>query len=296
MTDANTLSAREQTEIDAANASGRQPVLFVHGLWLLAGSWQRWAEMFDAAGYAPIAADWPGDPATPEAARANPETLAGNSIGTILSHLETIVGALDRKPILIGHSMGGLLVQMLAAKVGAPATVAISPAPFRGVLPLPLSALRSGFPVLSNPLNARRAKQLTPAQFRYGFANTLDDAEATRLYAEHHVPAPGRPLFQSGLANVNPWTEARVPRRAENRGPLLIVAAEKDHTVPAAMSRAAYRIQKRNPSTTELVSLPQAGHSLIIDSGWESVARKALDFIAAQTGTRGVFPLRAVAS
>ncbi len=296
MTDANTLSRREQTEVDAANASGRQPVLFVHGLWLLAGSWQRWAEMFEAAGYAPIAADWPGDPATPEAARANPEAFAGNSIGTILSHLETFVGALDRKPILIGHSMGGLLVQMLAAKVGAPATVAISPAPFRGVLPLPPSALRSAFPVLSNPLNARRAKQLTPSQFRYGFANTVSEAEATRLYAEHHVPAPGRPLFQAGLANLNPWTEARVPRGAENRGPLLIIAAEKDHTVPAAVSRAAYRIQKRNASTTELVSLPDAGHSLVIDNGWEKAAQTTLHFIEAQTGHMRATPLRAVAS
>ncbi len=296
MTEVFHLSRREQTKIEAANASGRQPVLFVHGLWLLTGSWKGWAEMFEAAGYAPIAADWPGDPATPEAARANPQALAGNSIGTVLSHLETIVGALDRKPILIGHSMGGLLVQMLAAKVGAPATVAISPAPFRGVLPLPLAALRSGFPVLSNPLNARRAKQLTPAQFRYGFANTLDDSEASRLYAEFHAPAPGRPLFQAGLANINPWTEARVPRRAENRGPLLIVAAGKDHTVPAAMSRAAYRIQKRNPPATELLSLPGAGHSLVIDNGWETVAQRALDFIEAQTGHMRPTPLRAVAS
>ncbi|MEL6913204.1 MAG: alpha/beta fold hydrolase [Pseudomonadota bacterium] len=296
MTDASTLSAREQIEIDAANASGRQPVLFVHGLWLLAGSWQRWADMFDAAGYAPIAADWPGDPATPEAARANAEALAGNSIGTILSHLETIVGALDRKPILIGHSMGGLLVQMLAARVGAPATIAMSPAPFRGVLRLPLSALRTAFPVLSNPMNARRAVQLTPAQFRYGFANTVSEAEATRLFAEHHVPAPGRPLFQAGLANLTPWTEARVPRRAENRGPLLVIAAGKDHTVPAAVSRAAYRIQKRNPSATELVSMPDAGHSLVIDNGWETVAQRALDFIEAQTGQMCPTSLRAVAS
>jgi non-heme chloroperoxidase len=296
MTQASHLSAREQTEIDAANASGRQPVLCVHGLWLLAGSWKGWAQTFEAAGYAPIAADWPGDPATPEAARANPEALAGNSIGTILSHLETIVGALERKPILIGHSMGGLLVQMLAAKVGAPATVAISPAPFRGVLPLPLSALRSAFPVLSNPMNARRAVQLTPAQFRYGFANTLDEAETSRLYAEHHVPAPGRPLFQSGLANLNPWTEARVPGRAENRGPLLIIAAGKDHTVPAAISRAAYRIQKRNASVTELVSMPDAGHSLVIDNGWDTVAQTALDFIEAQTGHVRPTVLRAVAS
>ena len=296
MTKASHLSCREQTEIDAANASGRQPVLFVHGLWLLAGSWQRWADVFEAADYAPIAADWPGDPATPKAARANPEAFAGNSIGTILSHLETIVGALDCKPILIGHSMGGLLVQMLAAKVGAPATVAISPAPFRGVLPLPLSALRSAFPVLSNPLNARRAVQLTPAQFRYGFANTVTETQASRLYADHHVPAPGRPLFQAGLANLNPWTEARVPRRAENRGPLLVIAAGKDHTVPAAVSRAAFRIQKRNPSATELVSLPDAGHSLVIDNGWETVARKTLDFIEDQRGIAQTKTSSAVAS
>ena len=292
MTKAYPLSLREQTEVAAANASGRQPVLFVHGLWLLAGSWQRWAETFEAAGYAPVSADWPSDPATPEAARAHPQVLSGNSIGTILSHLEALAGALDKKPILIGHSMGGLLVQMLAAKLGAPATVAISPAPFRGVLPLPLSALRSAFPVLSNPLNIRRAVQLTFAQFSYGFANTLDPAEASSLYEEYHVPAPGRPLFQAGLANMNPLTEARVPRRAADRGPLLIIAAEKDNTVPAVVSRAAYRIQKRNPSTTELLSLPDAGHSLVIDKNWETVARKTLGFIEAQCGSSKINTLQ----
>ncbi|SFQ65483.1 Lysophospholipase, alpha-beta hydrolase superfamily [Roseivivax halotolerans] len=295
MTEASHLSQRERKEIDAANASGRQPVLFVHGLWLLASSWQPWTEMVAAAGYAPVCADWPGDPITPDAARANPQALAGTSIGTILSHLEALAGALHREPILIGHSMGGLLVQMLAARIGAAATVAISPAPFRGVLPLPVSALRSAFPVLANPLNIRRAVQLTPAQFRYGFANTLTEAESNRLYEEHHVPAPGRPLFQAGLANLNPWTEARVPRRDAQRGPLLIIAAERDNTVPATVSRAAYRIQTRDTSVTELVTLPDAGHSLVIDSGWERVAQTALNFIGAQGMTDGT-TLRAMAS
>lgn len=296
MTDASKLSLREQNEIKAANASGRQPVLFVHGLWLLAESWQRWAEMFDAAGYAPVCADWPGDPATPEVARANPRALAGNSIDTILAHLEVIVGALNRTPILVGHSMGGLLAQILAARISAPATVAISPAPFRGVLPLPLSALRSAFPVLSNPLYAGRALQLTPAQFRYGFANAVPEAEAARLYEDHHVPAPGRPLFQAGLANLNPFTAARVPPRAANRGPLLVIAAENDRTVPAVVSRAAWRIQRRNPSVTELVSLPDAGHSLVVDSGWRKVAQEALDFIETQTGDGRATPSRTIAS
>ncbi|MEO1702477.1 MAG: alpha/beta fold hydrolase [Pseudomonadota bacterium] len=276
------LSDRERKEIDAANASGRQPVIFVHGLWLLAGSWHAWADKFNEAGYAPVSADWPNDTASVAEARANPKAVAGQSIATILAHLEELVEALDKKPILVGHSMGGLLVQMLAARVGAVATVAISPAPFRGVLPLPLSALRAAFPVLSNPLNSRRAIQLTPSQFRFGFANAVPEAEAASLHAEYHVPAPGRPLFQAGLANMNPWTEARVARRAEKRGPLLIIAAQKDHTVPAIVSRAAYHIQKRNPSVTELVSLEGAGHSLTIDSGWEAVADKALDFVNAQ--------------
>lgn len=292
MTEATRLSPRERTEIDAANASGRQPVLFVHGLWLLAGSWRPWAEMFEAAGYAPVCADWPGDPATPDAARANPQALAGNSLGRILSHLEALAGALDRKPILIGHSVGGLLVQMLAARIGAPVTVAISPAQFRGVLPLPFAAFRWAIPMLSNPRNAQRAVQLTPAQFRYAFTNALDAAEASRLYADLHVPTSGRPLFQAALANLNPWTEARVPARAVNRGPLLIIVAGKDNAVPASLSRAAYRIQKRNPATTELVSLPDAGHSLVIDSGWEKAAQAALDFVAAQCGAADVTPLR----
>ncbi len=293
MKDQNCLSNRERNEINAANASGRQPVVFVHGLWLLAGSWHQWAQMYQAAGYAPVCADWPGDPATPQEARAHPQAMAGASITQILAHLENLVRQLDRAPILVGHSMGGLLVQMLAARVGAVATVAISPAPFRGVLPLPVSALRSALPVLGNPLNIHRAVQLTPAQFRYGFANTLSEAEASRLYAEFHVPAPGRPLFQAGLANLNPWTEARLPRQAENRGPLLIIGVEKDHTVPAAVSRAAYRIQRRNPAETRYLSVPDAGHSLVIDSGWQAVARKALAFID-RHGAGQTAPLRQV--
>ena len=138
--------------------------------------------------------------------------------------------------------------------------------------------------------------QLTPAQFRHGFANTVSEAEADCLYADYHVPAPGWPLFQAGLANLNPWTEARVPRRADTRGPLLIIAAGKDHMVPAAISRAAYRIQKRHAPATELVPLPDAGHSLVIDSGWATVAQRALDFIEAQSGHMHATALRAVDS
>ena len=204
----NTLSDRELGEVERANASGVQPVVFVHGLWLLPSSWDRWRGHFEERGFATLAPNWPDDPATLEQARANPEVFAGKSVGMVTDHLADVVDRLDRKPVVIGHSFGGLFAQKLAGLGVTRASVAIDPAPTRGVLPLPLSTLRASLPVLGNPLNSKRAVLLTFEQFRYGFANAVGEEEARELYDTFHVPAPGRPLFQAATANVNPRTEA----------------------------------------------------------------------------------------
>src|SRR6266581_102358 len=229
------ISERESREIEAANASGTTPVVFIHGLWLLPSSWANWADFFKQAGYAPLTPDWPDDPETVDEARANPKVLAKKTVGQVADHVGDVIGKLGRKPAVIGHSFGGLLSQIIAGRGLSAASVAIDPAPFRGVLPLPISSLRSAMPVLGNPANRSRAVALTLEQFRYGWANALSEEEAKQLHETFHVPAPGAPLFQAATANLNPWTEAKVDSKNPERGPLLIVSGEKDHTVPWAI-------------------------------------------------------------
>jgi pimeloyl-ACP methyl ester carboxylesterase len=266
-------------QIASANSSGLQPVVFIHGLWLLASSWERWMTVFAEAGYATVNPGWPDDPETVDEANAHPEVFAQKTVGRVADHYATIVGRLDKKPAVIGHSFGGLLAQMVAGRGLASAAVAIDPAPFRGVLPLPISALKSASSVLGNPLNYRRAVPLTYDQFRYGFANAVSEDEAKELYATFAVPASGVPLFQAATANLNPWTEVKVDTRNPERGPLLILSGEKDNTVPWAIANASFKRQERNQAVTEIVELPNRGHALVIDSGWREVADTALAFV-----------------
>jgi pimeloyl-ACP methyl ester carboxylesterase len=273
------ISEQEEDQVNRANVSGLAPVVFVHGLWLLASSWDRWRTVFEEAGYATVAPDWPDDAATVDEANEHPEVFAHKSLGQIADHAEAVIGKLDRKPALIGHSFGGLLTQILAGRGVSAASVAIDPAPFRGVLPLPISALRSSSPVLRNPANRRRAVPLTYEQFRYGFANALGEDEAKSLYDEFAVPGSGETVFQAAAENLNPWTEAKVDTKNPDRGPLLIISGERDHTVPWAVANASYKLEKRNPGVTEIVEMKGRGHSLTIDNGWGEVADTALAFI-----------------
>jgi pimeloyl-ACP methyl ester carboxylesterase len=266
-------------QIDAANASGRTAVVFVHGLWLIRTSWERWEKLFDEAGYEPIAADWPDDPASVEAARADPDAFAGKGVAQVADHVAALIGRLDKKPAVVGHSFGGLMAQIVAGRGLTAAAVAIDPAPFRGVLPLPISALRSAFPVLGNPLNRGKAIALTFDQFRYGWANALDETEARELFDSFMVAAPGKPLFQAAMANLNPASEVKADTKNADRGPLLIISGEKDHTVPHAIAHASYKRQQHNPGVTEFAELPNRGHALVIDSGWREVADTALAFV-----------------
>src|SRR5919112_3707023 len=216
-----TITPREAAQIERANASGKTPVVFIHGLWLLPSSWDRWAELFEQAGYAAVTPSWPDDPETIDEARAHPEVFAGKKLGQVADHVAEVIGALEKKPVVMGHSTGGLLAQMIADRGLSAATVAIDPGPFPGVLPLPASALRSAAPVLTNPLNRNRAVTLTLSQFKYGWANALSDEEAKALYEGYHVAAPGVALMQMANANVNPWTDAKLAPANPDRGPLL---------------------------------------------------------------------------
>lgn len=269
----------EQTEIERANSSGKTPVVFVHGLWLLDSSWDRWAAFFEEAGYAAVTPGWPDDPTSVAEARENPEVFAGKSVGDVAAYEQMIIEQLDRQPVIIGHSFGGLLVQILAGRGLAAATVAIDPAPSRGVLPLPIAALKAASAVLTNPANRHRAVALTFEQFRYGFANALSEEEAREVYERYHVAGSGVPIFQAAFANINPRSETKADARNPERGPMLVIGGELDHQAPWAITEATYKRQRKNVGVTEVVEIPGRGHSLTIDNGWREVAQIALDFV-----------------
>jgi len=266
-------------EIERANATGLTPVVFIHGLWLLPSSWERWAAVFEEAGYTALTPGWPDDPETVAEAKEHPEVFAHKTVGQVADHYAEVIGQLKKKPAVIGHSFGGLLTQIVAGRGLSAASVAIDPAPFRGVLPLPFSALKSASPVLGNPANRNRAVPLTYEQFRFGFANAVSEHEAKDLYETFAVPASGAPLFQAAAANLNPWTEAKVDTKNPDRGPLLIISGEKDNTAPWAIANASYKRQKRNQAVTEIIEMPNRGHGLVIDSGWREVADTSLAFV-----------------
>jgi non-heme chloroperoxidase len=276
---ATTITEHETEQVKKANATGKQPVVFVHGLWLLPNSWDRWTAVFKRAGYVPLTPGWPDDPETVEEAKEHPEVFAKKSIGQIADHFGEVIEGLDKKPAVIGHSFGGLLTQILAGRGLSAASVAFDSAPFRGVLPLPYSSLKSAKPVLENPANRHRAVPLTFDQFHYAFANTSSDEEAKQLYNEFSVPGSGVPLFQAASANLNPWTEAKVDHKNPDRGPLLIAYGTDDHVSPKAINEAMYKKQEKNKGVTELLAIDGQSHGLVINSGWREVCDVALKFV-----------------
>ncbi len=259
-------------------AASKTPVVFIHGLWLHSSSWQPWAELFQAAGHPTYTPEWPGVPDTVEAARAHPEAQAGKGLVEIIKAHADFLLTLDEKPIIIGHSFGGLIVQSLMGESLGAAGVAIDPAQIRGVLPLPIAQLRSALPGLSNPLNYKKSVSLTEGQFRYGFANAVSEEESKELYDEWTIPSPARPLFEAAMANFNPHSPAKVHTHNNTRGPLLLISGRQDHTVPDVVTRSAYKLYKHSTAVTDLKQFDR-GHSLTIDSGWREIAQAALDWL-----------------
>ena len=264
---------------DTPGDAASRPVVFVHGLWLHATSWDSWVDLFREAGYAPTAPGWPGDSDTVEETRRDPSQVADKGIDDVVDHYAQIIRGLDAPPIVIGHSFGGLIVQRLLGQDLAAAAVAIDPAPIQGVLVLPVSALRVASIALRKPANRHEAISLTADQFRYGFGNALPEQESNDLYERWNIPSPGKPLFEAALANFTPHSPAKVNTGNRDRGPLLITAGGQDHTVPVAISTATRRQYHKSPAVTDFRDFPDRGHSLTVDHGWREVAEYVLDWL-----------------
>jgi pimeloyl-ACP methyl ester carboxylesterase len=269
------------------------PVVFIHGLWIHPTAWAPWSDLFRDAGYAPVAPGWPGVPDTVADARANPDSIAGHGIADVTAHYAAIIARLPAKPVLVGHSFGGLIAQKLLGQDLAVAAVAIDAAQIKGVLPLPLSSLRVTFPVFRNPANSHRAVSLTPEQFRYAFGNALTEEESDRLHEAWSIPAPGKPLFEAAAANFDPHSPAAVDTHNEMRGPLLLMMGGRDHTVPEAITRSTLKQYRHSDAVTHIHGFPDRGHSLTIDSGWREVADVALDWFSRHGGLGDRPPLSA---
>lgn len=262
--------------------SANTPVVFIHGLWLHASSWQPWVDLFTEKGYTPIAPGWPGDGATVAESRANPDAIGDHGIEEVTKHYAEVIAGLDVKPIVIGHSFGGMIAEKLLGEDLAAAAIGIDAAQIKGVLPLPLSSLRATLPVFKNPANRHRSVALTPEEFRYSFGNAVSAEESNALHEQWTIAAPGKPLFEAAAANFSPHSPAAVETDNETRGPLLLIMGGQDHTVPEAITKATVKQYRHSSAVTELLEFADRGHSLTIDSGWREVADGCLDWLAKQ--------------
>jgi pimeloyl-ACP methyl ester carboxylesterase len=265
-----------------------ETIVLIHGLWMTALSWEHWVERYEDRGLNVIARSWPGMDGDIDELRRDPAGIEHLGIEEIVDYYAGIIGELDRPPIIMGHSFGGAFTQILLDRGLGAAGVAIDSGPVKGLLALPASTLKTGFPVLKNPANNHRAVPLTPEEFHYAFTNTLSDDESLAVYERYAVPGPGRVLFQGAFANFNPHSPAAVDFKNSSRAPLLFIAGGEDHVAPASLNEANLKHYRHSDAITELKEFPGRSHYTLGQEGWEEVADYALDWVlshAAQVAT-----------
>ena len=252
--------------------SDKIPLMLIHGAWLSSRSWENFADYFGKRGFAVSAPEWPRKHGDVEQLREDAEKLAGLGLAEIVDHYEALIRELDHPPVLIGHSFGGLIVEVLLDRGLGRAGVAMSPAPPKGILVLPFSSLKAASPALAHPSRWHGIVTLTPEEFSYGFVNTFSPEEAAAAYERYAVPETGQIFYEAGFANFHLHPPTQVHFKNEERAPLLIVGADKDHTVPASLSRAQYKKYERSAAKTEYLELEGRPHLFVVGEGWEEVA------------------------
>ena len=267
-------------------------IVLIHGLWLTAASWERWIERYTARGFRVIARSWPGMEGDITQLRRDPSGITGLGVSEIVDHYARIIGGLNKPPIIMGHSFGGLITEILLDRGFGAAGVAIHPAPVKGIFVLPFASLKAALPALKNPFRQHEAVALTPEQFHYGFTNHLSAEASLPVYERYAVPGPNHVLFQASLANFNPHAATTVNFGNGERAPLLLIAGGNDHTVPAAVTRANFELFNQSAALTAYKEYPDRTHWTIGQDGWQEVADFALDWSSshASTPTEALLP------
>jgi pimeloyl-ACP methyl ester carboxylesterase len=283
-TDTTSMDTEIRMSDTDSNAAGT--IVLIHGLWVTPRSWEGWRHHYEARGYRVITPAWPGLDREVEDLRRDPAGIAGVGLREVTDHYETVIRGLDHPPIVMGHSFGGTVVQILLDRGLGRAGVAIDSAAVKGVLPLPLSTLRSTWPVLGNPANRNKAVQLTAEQFHYAVTNTLSETESAARYERYAAPGPARVLFQGAFANFNPRAATRIDFRNPRRAPLLFIAGGADHIVPPKVNKANWHLYRKSPAVTDYREFPGRSHFTVGQKGWEEVADYALDWAEEHTTAR----------
>jgi pimeloyl-ACP methyl ester carboxylesterase len=252
-------------------------IVLIHGLWMTPRSWENWAKRYESRGYTVLTPAYPGFEGEVEALRADPSPIERITVPEAVESLEKLIKGFDRPPILMGHSFGGALVQILLDRGYGAAGVAIDSVPTEGVLTLPLSQIKASFPILSNPANRHRAVGFTPEQFQYAFTNTLSDEDSAKVYERYHIPAPGSWVWGGVLANFTPGHQATwVDYENHDRAPLLFIAGGEDHIMPAAVNKSNVKKYEKSKAITAYEEFPGRSHFTVGQDGWEAVADYAL--------------------
>lgn len=265
-----------------ADLQPKPTIVLIHGLWMTPLSWEHWVERFERRGYAVATPAWPGFAGDPESIRADPSKIEDLGLAEIIDHMDGVVSAIERPTILMGHSFGGAITEVLLDRGLGDAGVAIDAAAVRGVTKLPFSTLKSAFPILKSPANGHRAVPITAEQFHYAFTNTMSAEESRPIYERYAVPGAGRVLWQGALANFNPHSALKVDFRNPDRAPLLLIAGGSDHVVPPSVDRQMAKKEGKAPAVTDYKEFPGRSHFTIGQEGWEEVADYALDWSLAQ--------------